>query len=140
VADLAGELLDSLETEPADDPEVVDALWADEIGRRAVGASAATGEAWEMVRDRLRAKLARDPGGRSHLSVRVDLEATDELEAALGWFEHGAPASDDGLPAAADRAVEAVRCWPGPVAAVPMQPDDRSPAGASRPLPYRSSA
>jgi putative addiction module component (TIGR02574 family) len=53
-ADVAAELLASLEESPADDPVEVEAAWAREIERRArrVMSGESTGEPWEDVRAR----------------------------------------------------------------------------------------
>lgn len=57
-ADLAAELLASLE--PADDPETVHTLWAQELERRARRALSgeSPGEDWAVVRQRIADELA----------------------------------------------------------------------------------
>lgn len=57
-ADVAAELLASLE--PADDPETVRSLWAEELEKRAGQALSgeSPGEAWADVRQRLADELA----------------------------------------------------------------------------------
>jgi putative addiction module component (TIGR02574 family) len=54
-ADVAAELLASLEEEPAEDPAAVEAAWAKEIERRArrVLSGESAGERWEDVRARV---------------------------------------------------------------------------------------
>jgi putative addiction module component (TIGR02574 family) len=58
-ADVAAELLDSLESEPTERREDVEMAWADEIERRArrVISGEATGSSWEEVRERLERRL-----------------------------------------------------------------------------------
>jgi hypothetical protein len=58
-ADLAADLLASLDRPSADDPETVGALWAEEIERRARGVVAGDvdTEAWSTVRQRLANEL-----------------------------------------------------------------------------------
>lgn len=58
-ADVAAELLASLE--PADDPELVRTLWAQELEARARRflAGESPGEDWEIVRQRLADELAK---------------------------------------------------------------------------------
>jgi len=58
-ADVAAELLASLE--PADDPEMVRTLWAQELEERArrVLSGESPGEDWAIVRQRLANELAR---------------------------------------------------------------------------------
>jgi putative addiction module component (TIGR02574 family) len=58
-ADVAAELLASLDDEPAEDPAEVEMAWAKEIERRArrVLAGESTGEPWEDVRARIEARL-----------------------------------------------------------------------------------
>ncbi len=58
-ADVAAELLASLE--PADDPEMVRTLWAQELEERArsVLSGKSPGEDWAIVRQRLADELAR---------------------------------------------------------------------------------
>jgi putative addiction module component (TIGR02574 family) len=58
-ADVAAELLASLDTAPGDDPAEVEAAWAREIERRArrVMSSESTGEPWEDVRERVLRRL-----------------------------------------------------------------------------------
>ena len=57
-ADVAAELIASLE--PADDPETVRSLWAEELEKRARQALSgeSPGEAWPEVRQRLADELA----------------------------------------------------------------------------------
>jgi putative addiction module component (TIGR02574 family) len=59
-ADVAAELLASLDEAPADDPTEVEAAWAQEIERRArrVMSGESAGEAWEDVRARVLQRLA----------------------------------------------------------------------------------
>jgi putative addiction module component (TIGR02574 family) len=59
-ADVAAELLASLDEAPADDPAQVEAAWAREIERRArrVMSGESAGEAWEDVRARVLQRLA----------------------------------------------------------------------------------
>ncbi len=59
-AELAAELLASLD-EAEDDPEIVEAEWAEEIRRRvdALEAGEARTEPWEIVRQRIENKLGR---------------------------------------------------------------------------------
>jgi putative addiction module component (TIGR02574 family) len=59
-ADVAAELLASLDEVPADDPAEVEAAWAREIERRArrVMSGESAGEAWEDVRARVMQRLA----------------------------------------------------------------------------------
>ena len=61
-ADVAAELLASLDEAPPDDPAAVERAWAQEIERRArrVMAGESPGEPWEDVR----AKALRDLAGR----------------------------------------------------------------------------
>ena len=58
-ADVAAELLASLE--PADDPETIRTLWAQELEERARAALSgqSPGEGWAIVRQRLADELAR---------------------------------------------------------------------------------
>ncbi|MBI3940690.1 MAG: addiction module protein [Acidobacteria bacterium] len=58
-ADVAAELLASLDEPPAEDPAAVQAAWAKEIeGRtRRVLAGESAGEPWENVRDRIARRL-----------------------------------------------------------------------------------
>jgi putative addiction module component (TIGR02574 family) len=58
-ADVAAELLASLDTAPPDDPVDVEAAWAREIERRArrVMSGESTGEPWEDVRARVVRRL-----------------------------------------------------------------------------------
>jgi putative addiction module component (TIGR02574 family) len=58
-ADVAAELLASLDTAPPDDPAEVEAAWAREIERRArrVMNGESTGEPWEQVRERALRRL-----------------------------------------------------------------------------------
>lgn len=58
-ADVAAELLASLDDSPADDPVEVEAAWAREIERRArrVMSGESTGEAWTDVRARIMNRL-----------------------------------------------------------------------------------
>ena len=60
-ADVAAELLASLDEAAADDPAAVEAAWAAEIERRArrVMAGESTGVLWEDVRRRADAELRR---------------------------------------------------------------------------------
>lgn len=60
-ADVAAELLASLEGQPADDPSEVEEAWAAEIERRArrVLAGESPGTPWEDVKQRLEGRLAR---------------------------------------------------------------------------------
>lgn len=60
-AEVAAELLASLEETPAVDEEAVREAWAEELEHRARRAASGEdeGEPWEAVRDRLRAKLPR---------------------------------------------------------------------------------
>jgi len=60
-ADVAAELLASLDAPAADDPETVQSLWSQELERRAkrVLSGEATGEDWSSVRQRLDDELAR---------------------------------------------------------------------------------
>lgn len=59
-ADVAAELLASLDEAPPDDPAEVEAAWALEIERRArrVMSGESTGEPWEEVRARVVRRLA----------------------------------------------------------------------------------
>jgi len=59
-ADVAAELLASLDETPASDPEEVEAAWAREIERRArrVMSGESIGEPWEDVRTRVIRRLA----------------------------------------------------------------------------------
>jgi putative addiction module component (TIGR02574 family) len=59
-ADVAAELLASLDEAPPDDPAEVEAAWAREIERRArrVMSGESAGEAWEDVRARVMRRLA----------------------------------------------------------------------------------
>lgn len=61
-ADVAAELLASLDDTASDDPAAVQAAWATEIERRArrVLGSETTGEPWEDVRNRI-ARLLTKP-------------------------------------------------------------------------------
>lgn len=58
-ADVAAELLASLDDAPVDDPVEVEAAWAREIERRArrVMSGESTGEAWTDVRARIMNRL-----------------------------------------------------------------------------------
>jgi putative addiction module component (TIGR02574 family) len=58
-ADVAAELLASLDEPPADNPAVIQAAWAKEIERRArrVLAHESAGEPWEDVRERSARRL-----------------------------------------------------------------------------------
>jgi putative addiction module component (TIGR02574 family) len=58
-ADVAAELLASLDDAPPDDPADVEAAWAREIERRArtVMSGESPGEPWEDVRARIRQRL-----------------------------------------------------------------------------------
>ncbi len=58
-ADVAAELLASLDTAPPDDPAAVEAAWAREIERRArrVMNGESSGEPWEDVRARVLRRL-----------------------------------------------------------------------------------
>jgi putative addiction module component (TIGR02574 family) len=58
-ADVAAELLASLDEPPTEDPAVVQAAWAKEIERRArhVLANESAGEPWEDVRERISRRL-----------------------------------------------------------------------------------
>ncbi len=58
-ADVAAELLASLDEAPPDDPAEVEAAWAHEIERRArrVMSGESAGEAWEDVRARVIRRL-----------------------------------------------------------------------------------
>lgn len=60
-ADVAAELLESLEVERPDQQEEVEKAWAEEIERRArrILAGESTGAPWEEVRRRLEERLAR---------------------------------------------------------------------------------
>lgn len=60
-ADVAAELLASLEDEPADDPRELEVAWAAEIERRArrVLAGESPGIPWEKVKQRIEGRLAR---------------------------------------------------------------------------------
>jgi putative addiction module component (TIGR02574 family) len=60
-ADVAAELLESLEAERLDRREDVERAWAEEIERRArrVLAGESTGAPWDEVRRRLEERLAR---------------------------------------------------------------------------------
>jgi hypothetical protein len=59
-ADVAAELLASLDAPAADDPETVRSLWSEELDRRArrVLSGKAVGEDWSIVRQRLADELA----------------------------------------------------------------------------------
>jgi len=59
-ADVAAELLASLDEPPTEDPAVVQAAWAKEIERRArrVLAGESEGEPWEQVRERIARRLS----------------------------------------------------------------------------------
>jgi len=59
-ADLATELLASLDKPATDDPETVNALWSEELDRRAkrVLSREATGEDWDSLRQRLADELS----------------------------------------------------------------------------------
>ena len=59
-ADIAAELLASLEDTPTTDRDAIEAAWAREIERRArrVMAGASDGEPWEDVRARVARRLA----------------------------------------------------------------------------------
>ena len=54
-ADVAAELLASLDEAPSEDPAEVEAAWAEEIERRArrVMSGESTGESWDDVRARI---------------------------------------------------------------------------------------
>ncbi len=58
-ADVAAELLASLDEAPVEDPAEVEAAWAREIERRArrVMSGESTGEPWDEVRARLMQRL-----------------------------------------------------------------------------------
>ncbi len=58
-ADVAAELLASLDDQTEEDPAAVQAAWAEEIERRArrVIAGNSAGEPWEDVRDRIARRL-----------------------------------------------------------------------------------
>ena len=58
-AQLAAELLASLEPPVVDDPETIQALWAEELGRRAARVKSGQGstEPWSAVRDRAISRL-----------------------------------------------------------------------------------
>jgi putative addiction module component (TIGR02574 family) len=60
-ADVAAELLASLDDEPAEDPEEVERAWAAEIEWRArrVLAGESAGVPWEEVKHRLEGRLAK---------------------------------------------------------------------------------
>lgn len=60
-ADIAAELLASLDDELTDDPQELEKAWAAEIERRArrVLAGESTGTPWEDVKQRVRAQLAK---------------------------------------------------------------------------------
>jgi putative addiction module component (TIGR02574 family) len=60
-ADVAAELLASLDEAPSDDPAEVEAAWAHEIERRArrVMSGESKGQAWEEVRSRAEAGLRK---------------------------------------------------------------------------------
>jgi putative addiction module component (TIGR02574 family) len=60
-ADVAAELLSSLDERPADSPEDVERAWAEEIDRRArrVLAHESTGSPWPEVRARLEKRLSQ---------------------------------------------------------------------------------
>lgn len=60
-ADVAAELLASLDEPPAEDPAAVRSAWAKEIERRArrVLAGESAGEPWEDVRDRIVRRLTK---------------------------------------------------------------------------------
>lgn len=66
-ADIAAELLESLDEEPADDPEEVARAWAAEIERRArrVLDGESAGASWGEVQRRLEVRLERHPGRRA---------------------------------------------------------------------------
>jgi hypothetical protein len=59
-ADLAAELLASLDEPAADDPETVSALWSEELDRRGkrVLSRGAVGEDWDSLRVRLADELS----------------------------------------------------------------------------------
>ena len=59
-ADLAAELLASLDPAPSDDPAITRSLWSEELERRAkrVLSGEAVGEDWASVRERLADELA----------------------------------------------------------------------------------
>jgi Putative addiction module component len=59
-ADLAAELLASLDKPAADDPETVSALWSEELHRRGERALSreAVGEDWDSLRRRLADELS----------------------------------------------------------------------------------
>ena len=58
-AGLAADLLASLDPTPTDDPDVVEALWAEELQRRAQKIVDGEGicETWESLRERLAQRL-----------------------------------------------------------------------------------
>lgn len=58
-ADVAAELLASLDEPPSDDPAAVQAVWAREIERRArrVTSGESAGESWDTVRERIAQRL-----------------------------------------------------------------------------------
>jgi putative addiction module component (TIGR02574 family) len=60
-ADVAAELLASLDEEPADSLEEVEKAWASEIERRArrVLAGESAGVPWEQVKQRIEGRLAK---------------------------------------------------------------------------------
>ncbi len=60
-AEIVEALLASLDGPDQDDPEVVRAVWAEELQRRVARALSgeAPGEPWPAVRDRIRSDLAR---------------------------------------------------------------------------------
>ena len=60
-ADVAAELLASLDEEPADNLEAVERAWAAEIERRArrVLAGESAGVPWEQARERIEGRLAK---------------------------------------------------------------------------------
>jgi hypothetical protein len=60
-AEVAAELLASLDEPVQDDPDVIRREWAEELDRRARRALSGEdpGEPWTEVRDRIRSKLAR---------------------------------------------------------------------------------
>jgi hypothetical protein len=61
-ADIALELIESLEPLPVEDPAAVEVAWRQEIERRArrVQREGAAGEDWETVRERTARKLSEE--------------------------------------------------------------------------------
>jgi Putative addiction module component len=82
-ADVAAELLASLDEPAATDQAAVEAAWATEIEKRArrVMAGESAGEPWADVR-------ARRPtvGRRMNRPSRTEAEASTELEEAAVWY------------------------------------------------------